>query len=254
MKYLEEDEIRPQVPGHEADDMKLDDLMNLWHRHLEDAEDDIGGLQIGRDGESETSSVDDDINMEESDKDLPELAAYRKFIFNTPAYKWLLGSIRRELLLAPDEPNSQDAIRKRILDSLPSSRTVSRYEYPNIYQTTFMLKWDPMAFLREQEYDQGPDDLMGKIITITGSRKDAQAMTCLQYLHQTWQSYGSYLLQLIEATLFSELGCAYRCMSLTYLYSSCEVIVNCPAQAHYQTKLNLPHGFKGQTSLLKLSE
>ncbi|KAH8812294.1 hypothetical protein F5884DRAFT_855596 [Xylogone sp. PMI_703] len=211
MKYLEEDEIRPQVAGYDADDMRLDDLMNLWYGHLEDMEDDIGGSQVDWDGGSENSSINDDIDMEESDRGLPELEVYRKFISNIPAYEWLLESIHTELLLAPAEPSIQNAIRKKILNSLPSSSTVSRYDHPNIYQARFILEWDLMAFLREEEYDQGTDGLLGKIITITGLSKDAQAMTCLQYLHQTWQSYGSHLLQLIEATLFSEAGCAYRC-------------------------------------------
>jgi hypothetical protein len=211
MKHLE-DAIDSQVPEYDDNKMELGDLMNLWHQNLEDADDDIANPQNDIDVGSETSSIGEIVTVEDSDKDLPELVAYKNLISSSPVYEWLLGTIRRKLHLKPAAPNSQDTIRHRILDSLPSSRIVSRYDQPRIYQATFILNWDPIAFVREQEYDQSKPGFIGKIITVTGSSHDAQAMTSLQYLHQTWHSYGASILQLVEATLLNEPGCEYRCI------------------------------------------
>ncbi|KAL4806038.1 nucleoside phosphorylase domain-containing protein [Aspergillus unguis] len=208
IKYLEEDQPDSQDSAHDDTKMGLDDLMALWHQNL-DADDDIGNPQI--DNRAESSIIDEDIPLEDDDEDLPGLTAYRKLITGSPVYEWLLGSFRRELHLHPAEPNAQDAIRHRILDSLPSPRRVSRYDQPRIYQVVFHLNWDPMAFITEQEYDICKEGFLGKIITITGTCQDAQAMTCLQYLYQTWHSCGTNILQLIEATLLDERDYEHRC-------------------------------------------
>lgn len=216
MKYLEDDQTDSQVLARDSTKMELGDLMDRWHQTLEDADDEVGNPQ--NDIGSENSSVDENIPVEDNDNHLPELAAYKKLISSSPVYEWLLGSIRRELNLHPAEPNAQDAVRNKILDSLPSSRTVSRYDQPRIYQAKFILKWDPMAFVKEQEYDKGKDGFIGNIITITGSSQDAQAMTCLQYLHQTWHFYGANILQLVEATLLNEPGYEHICTLLPKLH------------------------------------
>lgn len=170
---------------------------------------------------SESSSADGEISTEDNDEDLPGLAAYRNLISSSPIDEWLLGSIRRGLGLRPAERNTQDAIRKIILDSLPSSRTVSRYDQPTVYHAKFILNWDPLSFVKEQEYDTSRDGFIGNIITITGSSQDAQAMTALQYLHQTWHSYGANILQLVEATLLNNPGYEHRCMTLPMLHCRC---------------------------------
>ncbi|KAL4913592.1 purine and uridine phosphorylase [Aspergillus aurantiobrunneus] len=208
IKYLE-DQLDSQDSAHDDTKMGLGDLMDLWHQNLEDADDDIGIPKI--DNGAESSSIDEDIPIEDDDEDLPGLTAYRMLITDSPVYEWLLGSFRRGLHLHPAEPNAQDAICHRILDSLPSPLRVSRYDQPRIYQVVFHLNWDPMAFITEQEYDICKEGFLGKIITITGTSQDAQAMTCLQYLHQTWHSCGSNILQLIEATLFDERDYEHRC-------------------------------------------
>jgi hypothetical protein len=51
---------------------------------------------------------------------------------------------------------------------------------------------DPSAFVREQEYREKPDEVVEITITLTGSAKDAQALTCAQYLCQTWPSVGRH--------------------------------------------------------------
>ncbi|GLA98647.1 hypothetical protein AtubIFM57143_006942 [Aspergillus tubingensis] len=183
--------------------------MDLWDQNLEDADGELATAQF--DSGAEHLDVDDDIPIEDGDENLPEHTEFWSLITSSPVYEWLLGSLRRKLHLQPAEPNVQDAIRDRILETLPSSRRVSRYDQPTIYQVEFLLNWDPASFIAEQEYDTSKEGFLGKIITITGSGQDAQAMTCLQYLQQTWHSYGADILQLVEATLLSERDYKHSC-------------------------------------------
>lgn len=213
LKYMEDELTDSQVPANDGTKMDLGDLMDLWHQKLDD-DFDIPHI----DTEAERLAVDDDIPTEDDHNDLPGLEIYRELIVESRVYKWLLGSLRRELDLQPAEPDARGAIRNRILDSLPSSRRVSRYDQPRIYQVKFTLNWDLMAFVKEQEYDTNKEGFLGRIITITGTRQDAQAMTCLQYLHQTWQSFGDNILRLVEATLLDGPGYKHRCRVFSSLH------------------------------------
>lgn len=191
--------------------MELNDRMEMWYHTQENANNDLENEQNNADIKPETLSTSHNVPMEDNDGNLIEIAIYRKVISDSQAYKWLLGSIQRTSALYPAEQNAQDAIRERILNSIPLPRTVGRHDQPKVYQTTFTINWNPIAFVTEQGYDQDKDGFLGKIITITGSRIDAQAMTSLQYLHQTWHSYGANIIQIVEATLVIGPGCEYKC-------------------------------------------
>jgi hypothetical protein len=198
MKYVEEHDTERQTSGNDDDKMGIDDKMNLWRRHMDDTDD-----GIDRPGDEYYPETIDDTYPEDIDVHFPELEAYRELINKIPAYQWLSESLRRELRLTSPEPSSLDTIRTEISNSLPSSRIVSRYDQPATYQVTFILKWDLIAFIREQEFETGSFGFLGKIITITGTNQDAQATTCLQYLNQTWHSYGTDILQLIESIVLT---------------------------------------------------
>ncbi|GAA88750.1 hypothetical protein AKAW_06864 [Aspergillus luchuensis IFO 4308] len=214
-KYLE-NQTETYVSTHDDTKIKLGDIMDLWDQNLEDADGELATAQF--DSGAEHLDVDDDIPIEDGDENLPEHTEFWRLITSSPVYEWLLGSLRRKLHLQPAEPNVQDAIRDRVLETLPSSRRVSRYDQPTIYQVVFRLNWDPASFIAEQEYDISREGFLGKIITITGSDQDAQAMTCLQYLQQTWHSYGADILQLVEATLLSERDYKHSCTLFPHWY------------------------------------
>jgi hypothetical protein len=74
---------------------------------------------------------------ENEEINMPELLAYRNFIFKNPAYGWLLVSLRREFLLAPVELNSMEAIRRGIVYPLPTSHKISRKQSAEAYKITF---------------------------------------------------------------------------------------------------------------------
>ncbi|KAJ4160352.1 hypothetical protein NW754_003477 [Fusarium falciforme] len=146
--------------------------------------------------------------IEESDEsdngeDVTEswLQDYRKFIFRTPAFQWLLARLRNELRLVPMKPQSKEAIGKEIMSALPSSRIISKEISSQSYSATFELEWDIFEFLETQGYSRPPHEVFEGIITLTGSSLDAQAATCSQYLGQTWPSTVEDMVALMKGVL-----------------------------------------------------
>lgn len=120
---------------------------------------------------------------------------YRDFIVRTPEYEWLIKTLQRESVSRRASPDILERIGAGILAALPSSHHVSRRAPSQRYEVTFVLDWDPLAFLKQQFYN-GILDLR-KAITITGSASDAQAVTTAEYLIQTWPT-GGKIMKLIE--------------------------------------------------------
>lgn len=140
------------------------------------------------------------------DRDLNErLNSYHDYMSETWAYNWLLSRLRQELNLTPAEPDVVANIGDTIISYLPSHR-VSRSTYPKTYTVNFEVDWDPQAFIREQGYEVEPWEAIGMALTLTGSTKDAQALSCAEYLTQTWPSTGMQILQLLQDVIRSGTG------------------------------------------------
>ncbi|KAL6819261.1 hypothetical protein V8C40DRAFT_281571 [Trichoderma camerunense] len=135
---------------------------------------------------------------EDGEESIPDLVAYRNLISGSPAYSWLLGILRRESLLEAKCSKSMKDINQKIVSSLPHIRNISKARSSERFQMTFLINWDPANFLEEQQYEESPDEAIEKAITLTGSAKNAQALTTLQYLHQTWPTTGEHVLQLVK--------------------------------------------------------
>lgn len=185
--------------------MSLADIMSDWHQRLEGLEGDdsnearIGNL-IDQDPIEETEEEDNE-EMNE-----PEQFAYRNLNFKAPAYEWLLASFCREFHLASAELSSMKAIRRKIIGSLPLPYKISRKKPAPTYKMIFEMEWDPLAFLKEQEYREEPGEAMEMAITLTGSARDAQALTCAQYLRQTWPSSAEQVIRIFKDVVRSEPG------------------------------------------------
>jgi len=191
------------------DKKPLEDVMSSLDQNPKDLEDDISPNQ---DVHEEAEDVNEEDNM-------PELLAYRDFILKAPAYEWLLARLCREFLLIPTQPNSMETIRQEIIHSLPSVHKVSRKESAEAYKITFEIKWDPLAFVKEQEYREEPDEAVEIAITLTGSAKDAQAITCAQYLYQTWPLVGEHIIQLVKDVVSGGPGPQHTCEFLGLKWS-----------------------------------
>ncbi|PGH14217.1 hypothetical protein AJ79_03190 [Helicocarpus griseus UAMH5409] len=127
-------------------------------------------------------------------------------LMETSAYNWLITSLRREFLLVRGEIDTMDEIRNTILSCLPCPGKVSRTELVETYKLLFRMNWNPLKFLQEQQYEEKPGDAIERAITLTGSDTDAQGLTCVQYLNQTWPVTGQHLIQLIKGVVQSAVG------------------------------------------------
>ncbi|KAK5224482.1 hypothetical protein LTR72_004263 [Exophiala xenobiotica] len=142
--------------------------------------------------------LDDD--LEERPEQIPD-NLYTDFVVCTPAYDWLLDSLRKRLYLTPTDSTRNRSIRETILSSLVSTRKVSRKTAAETYQMTFSLAWDPLHFTQEQGYTEAVEEVIEYAITLTGNMSQAQAMPCGQYLSQVWPSSGSVVLQMLQNAL-----------------------------------------------------
>ena len=186
--------------------VKISRQRQTLHYPLDPLQDDVDLLAPGP-----------EIKIEDNTEEMPQFLVYRDFIFENPAYEWLVACLRREFYLAPAEPNSMEVIREKILSCLLSTKTthsISRKRSPEPYKVTFEVEWDPVAFVKEQEYTGEPGRAIEMAITLTGSAEDAQALTCVQYLRQTWPSTGGHIMQLIKDVVRDRLSHRHRCKFL----------------------------------------
>lgn len=215
-RYLDE-ETPSEAENRDLDKMPLEDVMSNWFQNLDGLEDgadpnpDIHDLNRASSNGLIIKDPDEELEEEEQESAMPELYAYQDFIFKSPAYEWLLATLRKEFLLAPAKPNSMEAIRREILHSLPSSHKVSRKKSPQAYKVAFRIKWDPLAFVKEQGYGEEPCEAVKTAITLTGSAGDAQALTCGQYLRQTWPLSGEHTIRLLKDVVRSGPGYRHTC-------------------------------------------
>jgi hypothetical protein len=184
--------------------MSLDDIMNLWDRSGEPAENEESS-NPGYDEIEDPNIMEIEEEVDEIDEnELPGLEAYKSLIRDAPGYNWLLDNLRKECVLAPAEPNVIGEIRNTILKALPSSSKISRRKPAEPFNMIFMVDWDPNKFLRDEEYAEEPEYAIERVITLTCSTSTAQALTCGQYLRQTWPSTGNQMLELVKSLVSSE--------------------------------------------------
>jgi hypothetical protein len=65
---------------------------------------------------------------------------------------------------------------------------------------TYTVEWDPLAFVQEQDYGETPGIAIQDAIVLIGANTRTQAMTCIEYLQQTWPSIG-VTIELIQNVL-----------------------------------------------------
>jgi hypothetical protein len=194
--------------------MPLNEKMQLWLRHDMESTADLPSVNF----EDDEAGYDDLFKFlfpmielgEESNPDaypvMPGLQKYRECVLENPAYDWLLGDIQRHCLLKPSNPDIMAGIASAILQGLPSQLRFSRRESVPSYKMTYILDWDLVSFLEDQEYSEGNSEALPLVITLTGTREAAQALTCSQYIHQAWSSSAGEMLKLLQALLKTKFG------------------------------------------------
>ncbi|OTA56890.1 hypothetical protein K449DRAFT_437747 [Hypoxylon sp. EC38] len=141
--------------------------------------------------------LDEDADEIETDTGkVPDIVSYRNFIGGTPAYDWLKGILKREATLSRGDPDLMEDIGREVLRTLLSLNKVSRRTSSQYCSATFELHWEPLVFMKEQKYT-GIPEVLGKVITLTGTADDAQAIPAMKYLSQAWPATGKYMMHII---------------------------------------------------------
>ncbi|KAF5678711.1 nucleoside phosphorylase [Fusarium heterosporum] len=174
--------------------MSLQERMDLWKKS-----DQTEQIQVEEDHEN--LELQEEVEEEEVNGEMEAwLAAYREFAPSTDAYSWLQIQLQREFNFTTGL-SAIRAIRDRILSSMPYPTRVSKNVSARSYSARFELDWNPFEFFRTQAYSSPPDQVLSKVITITGMSCDAQAMTSAEYLNQTWPTTGNSMIQLLQEVL-----------------------------------------------------
>ncbi|OBT68832.1 hypothetical protein VE03_02218 [Pseudogymnoascus sp. 23342-1-I1] len=173
------------------ENMSLNDKMIMWNRKSGDDRPTDGLYQ----------KVTDDKDEITNRTDLP---AYHKIIFDSPAYEWLLASLRNEVILqwSLKQPHVMvKGIRQRILDQLPTG-TVGKQRALFGHKVKFDLQWGDKSkgWFQHESNDRfiRSDQPFAEFIVVTGSVQEAQALTIKQYLCQTWPKGGPQLLGVLQ--------------------------------------------------------
>lgn len=118
------------------------------------------------------------------------------------AFGWLVYRVNR-LIQYHSSAEVLESISNTISAQMISADPFGGSITPRPSQATFVVNLDLRDFLLEQVTDGSPFDALPRIITITGGRVDAQAMTCKQYLGTMWPMTGHQMMRHLEAALQS---------------------------------------------------
>lgn len=169
-------------------------------------------------GENEEgeNEEDDDGSDDEPESNSLDIEAYKDLLKSSTSYPKLLSDVHRECTLVPTHPNTVERIATEIHAILPVSNRVSRSRPSERFTMDFDVHWDPLDILSKVE-SSGPSKLgIGSLVVLVGSPGMAQALTCAEYLTQTWPTTGPCILELIGKSIVADRSnrrqsCKYHC-------------------------------------------
>ncbi|KAK0646785.1 hypothetical protein B0T16DRAFT_493694 [Cercophora newfieldiana] len=185
------------------DGMSPREKMSFWYSRFTDP-----------DGEEPDAApvIDQDDEDDEGEGETMVQQVYRDFLLGAPAYHWLQEMVRREVNLDFSRADAFHKVRNEIARALetPGTRKISRKSSPESCSARFHVEWQPLGFLEQQAYSETNVDAIQRAITLTGDVDDAQALTCRQYLCQTWPSTGELMLDILKAVVDRSKDGAYE--------------------------------------------
>lgn len=167
----------------------------------------------------QTASLGDDVLTLPDDKELilPDRRGYREVIFDSEAYKALAIRLASEAFLTPlSDLDAMRVIRSKVLTTVPIEKYISRHEESTLLTMTIVVRWEPIAFLRDQYRDSEDfTELLERVITLTGSASNAQALPCSEYVAQTWPTAGPHILAAVSGAVQKRATVASMCLRHT---------------------------------------
>jgi hypothetical protein len=113
---------------------------------------------------------------------------------------WFLENVGSSGL--PTKRTALEAITLEVDATLSSIRTTERPGFP-AFQINFDIDWDLPNFLRGQTYGTTWEIAVERAITVTGSSGNAQALSCVDYMSQTWPSSGREVVRVLQKAVMS---------------------------------------------------
>lgn len=199
-RYLGAEEARLTEP--DKYEMSVENKMQMWRNSL-----DQGLIQRTR---SDACSRATQTGMvSDFSHDAPDFKQFAEVVFTDCSYTWLIARLRGRSLSTIDEDDDLEKVRRAILNALPETPDIQS-GISSTFQANFEVSWPLRAFLVEQFPDTITPDI-GRIMTITGNICDAQALTCAQYMEQTWPCTGVHLLHLLQKLVVSNTDTKHSC-------------------------------------------
>lgn len=131
-----------------------------------------------------------------------DVLAYRELIFESPVYRWLVATLRRELYVSPAEPDVMTQIRTLVLQCLPSTHRISRKKSSESYTAGFHVNWDRLKSFAEQGDGISLDKALLHALTLTATSDcHVQCLPCLNYLRQLWPFTADGFIEFISGVL-----------------------------------------------------
>jgi hypothetical protein len=175
-----------------VDGMSMAEKMAMWNI------DEEGRWDIAEEGSTRPELKEENQYLEDTILP-PRYQEVRSFLLNGPAYTWLLKNIQSSALLTHTTGTTEESFSRPIADIMSSMRPKS--PHAQTFQATFEMDWDLPGFLRHQRYDTTLEIAIESAIILTGSHVNAQALSCLEYMCQTWPSTGSEMLRALQNAL-----------------------------------------------------
>ncbi|KAK3991528.1 hypothetical protein QBC44DRAFT_236762 [Cladorrhinum sp. PSN332] len=197
----EEDGSEPDARGLNDRDAPPPDILGWLHDLDPTHQNEPGPAHMSENSDQETHHFQVKDADEEPEPDLPRLEEYRSFLFDDAGYHWLIDQLRRELHLCRPDHDLMEEIREKILGAMPTATHISTKVSSQTHRVVFEVDWDPLEFFEQQECEEANHLALPKAITLTGSDSDIQALSCSEYLTQTWPRSGKHTVELLQRLL-----------------------------------------------------
>ncbi|KAK0938256.1 hypothetical protein LTR29_010131 [Friedmanniomyces endolithicus] len=149
----------------------------------------------GTDGEAADVPADvADVQELVQDELSADTESARLFLCRGTEFRWLIDNLQRASHTMKTGPQ-YDAFRDRLMDL--------QTHWPRKIEAE--LDWDLLGFLDEQ-YPKGSSVELGTVVTYCGAHDTVEAMSCREYIHRMWPSYGPLMLSCVEQAIFNRSG------------------------------------------------
>lgn len=189
--------LRSTISSPDLNNLPPDERLQKWIQEIEPSEG--NHAQEANEGRLTTSIFGpSEEGQKRSDALQPDV--YTDVAFNGEAFQWLLSNLKRAYQ-KDSKAWAIEEVRERISAHLIRPSAINRKDSSRPQEAEFTIKWDLKQGLMKELIDCKPAEGFSKIITITGTRRDAQVLTCRQYLTQTWPVTGYRMIKHIEVIL-----------------------------------------------------